>query len=166
MSSSLPVAKRADEPSCLDAVEHDRRGLAVTEGAEPEERGGSIGAHVRPVLVGVDDERRTDFRGECGEGAARPRALFERARVVTEEEIDLAAAGEPLVGGTLERVGPVPVATGSTRPYGERAAVGETAQATKKEACSARHVMQPEAERHRAERGGPGWARASASASS
>jgi hypothetical protein len=55
------------------------------------------------VLVGVDDERRAELRGERGEGAARLRALLERARVVAEEEVDLAAAGEALEGGLLAR---------------------------------------------------------------
>ena len=108
---------------------------------------------MRAVLVGVDDERRAELRGERGEGASRLRALLERARIVAEEEVDLAAAGEALEGGPLERDGPVPVATGSTRPDRKRAAVGETAQATKTEACSGRQVVQAEAERHRAGRG-------------
>jgi hypothetical protein len=107
---------------------------------------------MRLVLVSVDDERRAERRGERGEGAAGLRALLERARVVAEEEIDTAAAGEALVGGTLERGGPVPVATGSTRSCAERAAVGEAAQATKTEACSGRQVVQAEVERHRAGR--------------
>jgi hypothetical protein len=33
MSSGLPVAERVDEPARLGAVEHDRRGRAVPEGA-------------------------------------------------------------------------------------------------------------------------------------
>ena len=98
LSSGLPVAERADEPACLGAVEHDGRGLAVLEGAEPDECGLCGGAHVRAVLVGVDDERRAELRGERGEGAARLRALLERARVVAEEEVDLAAAGEAASG--------------------------------------------------------------------
>ena len=44
LSSVLPVAECADEPACLGAVEHDGRGLAVPEGAEPDERGLSGGA--------------------------------------------------------------------------------------------------------------------------
>jgi hypothetical protein len=108
---------------------------------------------VRAMLVGVEDECRAELRGERGEGAARLRALLERARVVAEEEIDLAAAGEALQGGPLVRGGPVPVATGSRRSGGERAAVGETAQATKTEACPGRQVVQAEAERHPAEGG-------------
>ena len=153
MSSGLPVAERADELACLTAVEHDRRGLAVLEGAEPDERGRSGGAHVRAVLVRVEDERRAELRGERGEGAACLRALLEGARVVAEEEIDLAAAGEALEGGTLECGRPVPVATGSTWPCRKGAAVGETAQATKTKARSGRQVVQAEAERHGAGRG-------------
>ncbi len=154
MSSGLPVAERADEPACLGAVEHDGRGLAVLEGPEPEECGLCGGAHVRAVLVGVDDERWAELRGERGEGAARLRAVLERARVVAEEEVDLAAAGEALQGGPLARGGPVPVATGSRRPGGKCAAVGETAQAAETEACSGRQVVHAEAERDRAGRGG------------
>ena len=51
--------------------------------------------------------------------------------------------------GPLARGGPVPVATGSRRPGGKRAAIGEIAQATKTEACSGRQVVQAKAERHR-----------------
>jgi hypothetical protein len=138
LSSGLPVAERADEPACLGAVDHDGRRLAVAEGAEPDERGLCGGAHVRAVLVGVEDECRTELRGERGEGTARLGALLERARVVAEEEVDLAAAGEALQGGPLARGGPVPVATGSRRPDGKRAAVGEAAQAAETEACSGR----------------------------
>jgi hypothetical protein len=146
------VAERADEAACLVAVEHDRRGLAVPEGAETEERRRSGGAHMRAVLVRVDDEHRAELRCERSKGAARPRALLECAGVVAEEEIDLAAASELREGGTLERDGSVPVATRSTRPCGKRAAVGETPQVTKTEACSGRQVMQAEAERYRAGR--------------
>src|SRR5215204_5053093 len=96
LSGGLPVAERADVPGCLGAVEHDRRGVAVLEGAEPEQRGWSGGAYVRAVLVGVDDERGAELGGERGEGASRLFALLERARVVAEEDIDLAAAGEAL----------------------------------------------------------------------
>jgi transposase InsO family protein len=145
----LLVPECADEPACLGAVEHDRRGLAVLEGAEPDERGLSGDSYLRAVLVRVDDQRRTELRHERGEGAARLRALLERARVVAEEKVDLAAAGEALDRGPLVRNGPVPVAIGSTRPDRKRATVGETAQATKTEACSARHVVQAEAERHK-----------------
>jgi hypothetical protein len=153
LRSSLPLSERADESACLDAVEHDRRGLTVPEGAEANERGGSGRADVRAVLVGVEDERRTELRGERGKEASRLRALLESARVVAEEEIDLAAAGEPLEGSPLECDGPVPVATGSTRSHWKRTAVRETAQATKPEACSRRQVVQAEAERHRTGRG-------------
>jgi hypothetical protein len=48
------------------------------------------------VLVGVDDERPAELRGQRGEGASCLRALLERARVVAEEDVDLAAAGEAL----------------------------------------------------------------------
>jgi len=106
----MPAAERADEPACLSAVEHDGRGLAVPEGAEPNERGLSRDAYVRAVLVRVEDERRAELRGKRGEGAPRMRALFERARVVAEEEVDLVAAGEALQGRPLARGGPVTVA--------------------------------------------------------
>ena len=96
LSSGLPLAERADEPACLGAVEHDGRGLAVLEGPEPDECGLCAGTQVRAVLVGVDDERRAELRDERGEGAARLRALLERARVVAEEEVDLAAGREAL----------------------------------------------------------------------
>jgi hypothetical protein len=82
--------------------------------------------------------------------------LLERARVVAEEEIDLAAVGEALEGGPLARDGPEPLATRSTRPDGKRATVGETAQATKTVASSSRQMVQAEAERHRAGRGSAG----------
>jgi hypothetical protein len=56
LSRGLPAAERADEPACLGAVEHDGRGgLAVPEGAEPNERGLSSNAYVRAVLVRVED---------------------------------------------------------------------------------------------------------------
>ena len=134
----------------LGAVEHDGRSLAVPGGAKPDKRGLSSRAYVRVVLVGIDDECRAELPGERGEGAARPRALLERSRVVAEEQIDLAAAGQALAGGPLACGRPVPVATGSRRPGGKRAAVGETPQATETEACSGRQVVQAEAEWHRA----------------
>jgi hypothetical protein len=70
-SSGRPVAERADEPACLGGVEHDGRGLAVPEGAEPDARGLSGDAYVRAVLVCVEDEGGAELRGERGEGAAR-----------------------------------------------------------------------------------------------
>ena len=100
--------------------------------------------------MGVDDERRAELRDERGEGAARVRALLERARVVAEEEVDLAAGREALEGCPLARGGPVPVATCSRRPGAKRAAVAETAQAAEPEACSVRQVVQAEPERDRA----------------
>ncbi len=138
-----------DEPPRLCAVEDDGRGLAVLEGAEPDERWLSGGAHVRAVLVGIDNERRAELCRDCGEGPARVRALLQRSRVVAEEEVDLAPAGEALQDGPLARGGPMPVAAGSRRPGAERAAVGEAAQAAEKEACSGRQVMQAEPKRHR-----------------
>jgi hypothetical protein len=144
------AAERADEPAGVGAVEHHGRGVAVLEGAEPDERGGSGDAYVRAVLVGVDDERRAELGGERGERAARLRTLLERARIVAEEEVDLAAAGEALEGGPLERSSPEPIATGSTQLDGSRAAVSETAQAAQTEPCAGRQVVQPEPERHRA----------------
>jgi hypothetical protein len=156
MSSGLPVAERADEPARLGAVEHDGRGLAVPKGAEADERGPSFDAHVRAVLVRVEDERRAELRGQRCEGAARLRALLERARVVAKKKVDLAAAGEALQGGPLARCGAVPVATGSRRPYGKRAAVGEAAQTSETEAGSGRQVVQAVAERHRPGRGSAG----------
>jgi hypothetical protein len=128
--------------------------LAVPEGAEPDERGQPGGAYVRAVLVSVDNERRAELRGERGEGAARLRALLERARVVAEEDVDLAAAGEALASRSLDRGGTEPAATGTGLPDGTRAAVGETAQAAETEACSGRQVVQAEAERHRPPRRG------------
>jgi hypothetical protein len=110
----------------------------VLEGAEPDERRLSDGADVREVLVRVEDERGADLSNERGERAARPRALLERPRVVAEEDVDLAAAGDALQRGPLSRGGAVPVATGSSRPRGECAAVGEAAQAAETEACSGR----------------------------
>jgi hypothetical protein len=150
------VAQRADETACLGAVEHYGRGPAVPEGAEPNERGLFGGDYVRAVLVGVEDEGGAELRGERCEGAARLPALLERARVVAEEEVDLAAVGEALQGGPLQCGGPVPVATGLRRPGGKRAAVGKTAQTADPEACSGRQVVQAEAERHRAGGGGAG----------
>jgi hypothetical protein len=85
------LAQRPDQPARLVAVEHHGRRLPVTEGAEPDERGLSGGAHVRAVLVGVEDQRWAELRGERREWAAGLRALLERARVVAEEEVDLAA---------------------------------------------------------------------------
>ena len=73
----------------------------MLKGAEPDERRLCGGADVWAVLVGVDDERRAEVRGERSEGAARLHALLERARVVAEEEVDLAAVGEALEGGPL-----------------------------------------------------------------
>ena len=152
LSSGLPVAERTDEPAHLGAVEHHGRRLAVPEGAEPDERGLCGGAHLSAVLVREEDERRPELRGERGERAARLSAVLERARVVAEEEIDLAAAGEALEGGPLARDGPEPVTAGSRRPGGKRSAVGETTQAAETEARSGRQVVQAEAERHRAGR--------------
>lgn len=83
--------------------------------------------------------------------AARLRALFERAWVVTEEDVDLIAAGEALEGGSLARSRPVPAATTVSD---RRAAVGQTAQAAETEPCSGRQVVQAEAEPHRAGRAG------------
>jgi hypothetical protein len=100
--------------------------------------------------MAADDERRSELRGERGEGAARLRALLERARVVAEEDVDLASPGEAIQGGALARSGPVPVAPTARRPDGKRTAVGETAEATETEPCSSRQVVQAEAERHRA----------------
>lgn len=125
LSRCLPVAKRADEPAGLGAVEHDRQGRAVLVGAEPEQRRRSGGADVRALLVGVDDERWAQLLGECGEGTSGRRALFERPRVVAEEHVDLAAAGEALPRGPLAGGGAVPVATGSTGSDGKGAAIGE-----------------------------------------
>jgi hypothetical protein len=61
---------------------------------------------VRAVLVAVDDERGAEFRGERRERAASMRALLERAWVVAKKKVDLAAAGEALKGGPLERSRP------------------------------------------------------------
>jgi hypothetical protein len=72
----------------------------------------SGGVHVRPVLVRVENERGAKLRDERSERPARLCALLERARVVAEEEVDLAAVGEALDGGPLARRGPVPLATG------------------------------------------------------
>jgi hypothetical protein len=156
LSSGLPAAQRADEPVGLGAVEHDGRGLAVPEGAEPDKRDPSVDADVRAVLVRVEDEGGAELGGERCERAARLRALLERARVVTEEEVDLAAAGEALNRGAFAGGGAVPVATGSRRSDGKRPAVGETAQAAETEARSGRQVVQAEAERHWAVCGGVG----------
>jgi hypothetical protein len=156
LSSGLSVAKRADEPTCLGAVEHDGRRLAVAEGAELDERGLSGDAYVRAMPVGAEDKRWAELRGERGEGAAGLRTFIECARVVAEEDVDLAAAGDALKGSPLERGRPVPAASGSRRPDAKRAAVRETAQATETEARSGRQVVQAEAERHRARRGSAG----------
>jgi hypothetical protein len=90
-----------------------------------------------------------EFRGERREGAASLHASLERAWVVAEEDVDLAAAGEALKGGPLERSRPEPAATGVGA---WRAAVGQTAQAAEPEPCSGRQVVQAEAEPHRANR--------------
>src|SRR5262245_30130406 len=156
LSGGLPVAQRADEPARLGAVEHYRQGLAVLEGAEPEQRGHSSGTYPRAVLVGVDDERRAELRSERGEGASCLRPLLERARVVAEEDVDVAAGGEALQGGPLARGGTMPVATSRTRSDGKGAAVGETAQAAEPEARSGRQVVNTETERHRAGGGAAG----------
>ena len=121
--------------------------------AEPDERGLSGGAHVWAMLVGVNDERRAEFRGERRKGAASLRALLERAWIVAEEEVDLAAPGEALEGGPLERSSPMPAAAG----VGDwRPAVGQTAQATETEPRSRRQMVQAEPEPHRAGHAGPG----------
>jgi hypothetical protein len=157
LSAGLPAPEHADEPACLGAVERDGRGLVVLEGAEPDERGRFRRAYLRAVLVGIDDERRAELRGERCERAARLlRALLERSRVVAEEEVDLTAVGEPFEGGPLARGRPVPVATGPRRPITICAAVGETTQAAEPEASSRRQVVQAEAERHWARRGPAG----------
>jgi hypothetical protein len=156
LSSSLPLAERADEPSSLGAVEHDRRCLVVLEGAEPEERGWSSATDVRAVLVCVHDEHWAELRGERGERASCPLGLFERARVVTKEDVDLAATREALQCGPLARDGTMPVATGPTRSDGKRASVGETAQPTQPEPCPCRQVVHAETERHRADSGASG----------
>jgi hypothetical protein len=104
---------------------------------------------VRAVLVGVEDERWAELRRERGERAAGLRALLERARVVAEEEIDLAASGEALKSSPLERRDPEPTAIGSRHPEGKRATVSEAAQAAETEACSGRQVVQAVAKRHR-----------------
>jgi hypothetical protein len=65
------VAERAYKSARRDAIEHDSRGPAVLERAKPDEDTLSGGAYVRAVLVGVDDDRRAQFRDERGEGAAR-----------------------------------------------------------------------------------------------
>ena len=105
------------------------------------------------MLVGVDDERRAELRGERGEGASCLRASLQRAGVVAEEEVDLAAARDALEGGPLASDGAVPVGTRPGRPDGTRAAVGETAQAPKTEACSGRQMVQAVAERYGADPG-------------
>jgi hypothetical protein len=153
LGNGLPLAERADEAVRLGAVEH-YRGLPVFVGAEPDERRLPGGTDVRAVQVRVEDERRPEFRRERGEAAARLRAFLERARVVAEEKIDLAAAGNALEGGALGSGGAVPAASGSRRPGAKRAAVGETAQAAEPKACSGRHVVHAVAEGHRAGCGG------------
>ena len=156
LSGGLPAAESADEPACLGAVDHDGRRVAVPEGPEPEERGLSAGAYVRAVQVGVDDECGAEIGRERREGAPGLRALLERARVMAEEDVDLASAGEALAGRPLDRGGPVPAATNSRRPGGKRATVGKTAHTAETEACPGRQVVQAEAERHRAGCGGAG----------
>jgi hypothetical protein len=115
----MTVAERADEPARVGAVRHDRRRVAVLERAESDQRGRPGRADVRAVLVGIQDERRLELRGEGREGASCVGALLERARVVAEEGVDLAATGEALHGRPLTRGGTVPVATGVTRPDGK-----------------------------------------------
>lgn len=156
LSTGLPLAECVHEPAHLGAVEDDGRGLPVPEGAEPNKRGLSGNAYVRAVLVRVEDEGGLELRGERGEGATRPRTLLERTRVMAEEDVDLAAAGEALQGGPLACRGPVPVASGSSRPGGRRATVGEAAQPAEPEARSGRQMVQAEAERHRSGRGSAG----------
>jgi hypothetical protein len=146
----LPATDRADKPASLGAVKHDGRQVTVAEGAKPDKGGLSDGAHVRAVLVGIDDERRPELRGERSEGAVCLRALLKRARVVAEEDVDPAAAGEALQGGSLARESPKPVATGTGLADRRRASVGETVQATETEARPGREVMKTEAEPHRA----------------
>jgi hypothetical protein len=53
-----------------------------------------------------------ELRDERGEGAAGLRALLDRARVVAEEEVDLAAVGEAFESGPLERGRAEPSAPG------------------------------------------------------
>jgi hypothetical protein len=77
------------------------------------------------------------FAASAVKAAPCLRALLERARAVADEEIDLYAAGEALIGGTLKCGGPVPIPTDSTRPGGKRATVGETAQATERKRVQA-----------------------------
>jgi hypothetical protein len=147
VNGGLTVAERAHEPARLGAVQHDRQRIAVFERAESDERGRSGRAYVRAVLVGVDDERGPELRREGGEGASCLGSLLERAWVVAEEEVDLAATGEALHGRAFTRGGAVPVATGLPRSDGKRAAVGETAQAAEPEACPGRQVVETETER-------------------
>jgi len=66
--------------------------------------------------VRVEDERRPKLCRKRGEAAARLRAFLDRARIVAEEKVDLAAAGDALEGGPLESGGAVPAAIGSRRP--------------------------------------------------
>jgi hypothetical protein len=82
-----------DQPACFVAVEHHGRGLSVPEGAEPDKRGLSGGAHVRAVLVAVDDERGAEFRGERRERAATMRALRR-----SPEQFATASAHAPVRG--------------------------------------------------------------------
>jgi hypothetical protein len=90
------MTERADNPAGLGTVEHDGRRRAVAERAEPDQGGRAGDAEERAVLVGVEDERWAELRSQRREGAACPRALLERARVVAEEHVDLVAAGEAL----------------------------------------------------------------------
>jgi hypothetical protein len=55
--------------------------------------------------------------------------LFERARVVAEEDVDLVCIGEALERGPLECSGAEPAAIATRGPDGTRAALGEAAQA-------------------------------------
>jgi len=113
---------------------------------------------MRAVLMGVDDERRAELRGECGEGASCPRALLERARVVAKEDVDLVAAGEALQRSPLAGGGTVPVALNATGSDGKGATVGEPAQVAEPEACAGRQMVETETEPHRPGGGavGPG----------
>jgi hypothetical protein len=109
------------------------------------------------MLVAVHDERGAELRGEYREWPSCPRTLLERARVVAEEDVDFAAGGgEALERHPLARCSTVPVATGSPRSDGKRAAIGEATQAAEPEARSGRQVVQAGSERHRAEGGGAG----------
>jgi hypothetical protein len=97
----LPAAERTDEPARLGAGEHDGRGLAVPERAEPDERGLSGGAHVRAVPVGVAAV------GETAQ-AAEPEARSGRQVVQAVAERHRAGGGGAGVGAG-ERLGVVVV---------------------------------------------------------